>query len=109
MQSSMIERSDSVLEAEKGKVESIPLESRFLCGYYLWLLGLGLATSRASTGCIGWPMRELHFRLCVSSAATTTCTTTTFRGKIIFGDVAMIFHILRYFFLIECFMALKCD
>lgn len=35
MQSSMIERSDSVLEAEKGKVESIPLESRFLCGYYL--------------------------------------------------------------------------
>ena len=35
MRISMIERSDSVLEAEKGKVESIPLESRFLCGYYL--------------------------------------------------------------------------
>ena len=35
MRSSMIERSDSVLGAEKGKVESIPLESQFLCVYYL--------------------------------------------------------------------------
>lgn len=33
----MIERSDIVLEAEKEKVESIPLKSRFLCVYYLVL------------------------------------------------------------------------
>lgn len=35
VRNSTIERSDSVLGAEKGKVESIPLESRFLCVYCL--------------------------------------------------------------------------